>query len=82
MAVDDDEGLAALWRRVDALSAQLPPAGRAAVRKAIANNVLSGWDPGDEAIIRLVDYAAGKTSMADYLTHLIATTHGDTAEHA
>lgn len=80
MAVDDGER-AALWRRVDELSAQLPPAGRAAVRDAIANNVLSGWEPSDDAITRLVDYAAGKTSMADYLTYIIATTHHDTAEH-
>lgn len=72
MDVDDQE-LAALWRRVDNLSAELPPAGRAAVRDAIANNVLSGWDPSDDAITRLVDYAAGKTTLADYLTHLIAT---------
>jgi hypothetical protein len=39
----EDQELAALWRRgVEKLSAQLPPAGRAAVRDAIANNVLSG----------------------------------------
>jgi hypothetical protein len=79
VAVDDQE-LAALWRRVDTLSAELPPAGRAAVRNAIANNVLSRWDPSDDAITRLVNYAAGKTTMADYLTHLIQTTHHDTAE--
>lgn len=71
----DDEELAALWRRVDTLAAELPPAGRAAVRNAIANNVLSGWNPSDDAITGLVDYAAGKTSMADYLTHLTATAH-------
>lgn len=75
----DEEQRAALWRRVDALSADLTPAGRAAIRTAIADNVLSGWNPSDDAITRLVDYAAGKTSMADYLTHLIQTTHRDTA---
>ncbi|WP_301150588.1 hypothetical protein [Mycobacterium simiae] len=77
MAVEDEQ-LAALWRRVDTLSAELSPAGRAAVRDAIANNVLSGWNPSDDAITRLVDYAAGKTTLADYLTHLIQTTHHDT----
>jgi hypothetical protein len=72
----EDQELAALWRRgVEKLSAQLPPAGRAAVRDAIANNVLSGWQPSDDAITRLVNYAAGKTSMADYLTHLTTTAH-------
>ena len=74
MAVDDEQR-AALWLRVDKLSAELPSAGRAAVRDAVANNVLSGWEPSDDAITRLVDYAAGKTTMADYLTHLITTTH-------
>jgi hypothetical protein len=38
----EDQELAALWSRVEKLSAQLPPAGRAAIRDAIANNVLSG----------------------------------------
>ncbi|WP_152981351.1 hypothetical protein [Mycobacterium intracellulare] len=62
------------WRRrVDELSADLPPADRAAVRNTIANNVLSGWHPSDDAITRLVDFAAGQTSAADYLTHITQT---------
>jgi hypothetical protein len=73
VAVGEDEELAALWRTVDDLSAELAPADRRAVRNAIANNVLSGWHPSVDDITRLVDYAAGKTSMADYLTHVTAT---------
>ena len=76
MAINDEgDELAALWRRIEDLSAELPPAGRAAVRDAIANNVLSGWHPSDDAITRLVDFAAGKTSAADYLTHITTTAH-------
>lgn len=77
MAVaDDNDERVALWHRVEELSAELAPTGRRAVRQAIADNVLSDGHPSDDAITRLVDYAAGKTSMADYLTHLIHTAHG------
>lgn len=80
MALGEDEELAALWRRVDELSAELAPADRAAVRNAIANNVLSGWHPSDDAITRLVNFAAGKTSAADYLTSYPPRST-DTAKH-
>lgn len=72
MAVDEDEELAALWRRVDELSADLPPTDQRAVRDAIATNVLSGWHPSTDDITRLVAFAAGQISAADYLT---AVTH-------
>ncbi len=64
----EDEELAALWRRVDELSAELPPADQHAVRNAIADDVLSGWHPSADDITRLVAFAAGQISAADYLT--------------
>lgn len=78
VAVSEDEELAALWRTVDDLSAELPPAGQRAVRNAIATNVLSGWHPSTDDITRLVAFAAGKTSMADYRT---AVTHPAHTRH-
>ena len=74
--MSEDEKRATLWRRVDELSAELPPADRRAIRNAIATNVLSGWQPSTDDITRLVAFAAGKTSMADYLTAIThATPH-------
>ncbi|KPN46760.1 hypothetical protein AN933_25650 [Mycobacterium intracellulare subsp. chimaera] len=73
VAGGDGDELAALWRRVDELSAELAPADRRAVRNAIAEGVLSGWQPSADDITRLVAYAAGDISMADYLTHLTQT---------
>ena len=71
----EDEELAALWRRVDDLSAELTPADRRAVRDAIATNVLSGWHPNADDITRLVAFAAGQISAADYLTAITHATH-------
>lgn len=71
--MDRDEDLAVLWRRVDEHSAELPPAGRAAVRNAIANSVLSGWQPNTDDIAHLVAFAAGQISMADYITTVTKT---------
>lgn len=75
LAVDEDDELAALWRRVDELSADLTPADQRAVRNAIANNVLSGWHPSADDITRLVAFAAGHISAADYLTAVTHPTH-------
>ncbi|AOS95140.1 hypothetical protein AN931_25540 [Mycobacterium intracellulare subsp. chimaera] len=69
MAVGDDKELAALWRTVDELSAELAPADRRALRDVIANSVLEGHHPTAGEITNLVAFAAGKISMADYLTH-------------
>jgi hypothetical protein len=63
MAVADDDERAALWRRVEELSAELAPTGQRAVRQAIADNGLSDWHPNDDAITRLVNYSAGKIRM-------------------
>lgn len=65
VAGGDGDQLAALWRRGDELSAD-----RCAVRNAIANNVLDGHHPTADDIARLIAYAAGEMSMADYLTHV------------
>ncbi|ARV85413.1 hypothetical protein BWK49_28690 (plasmid) [Mycobacterium intracellulare subsp. chimaera] len=73
VAGGDGDELAALWRRVDELTAELPPADRRAVRNAIATNVLSGWQPTATDITKLVAYAAGEITMADYLTHVTQT---------
>jgi len=73
VAGGDGDELAALWRRVDELTADLPAADRRAVRNAIADGVASGWQPSADDITRLVAYAAGEMSMADYLTHLTHT---------
>ncbi|WP_293004149.1 hypothetical protein [Mycobacterium sp.] len=75
MAVDDDEELAALWRRVDELSADLPPADQRAVRNTIATNVLDGHLPDAQEIARLVAFAAGQISAADYLTAVTRAAH-------
>jgi hypothetical protein len=75
VAVDDDKERAALWRRVDDLSAGLPPADRRAVRDAVATNVLSGWHPSTDDITRLVAFAAGHISAADYLTAVTTAAH-------
>jgi len=66
--VGEDEELTRLWRSVDELSAELAPAERRAVRNAIATSVLEGHHPTTESIARLVAFAAGKISAADYLT--------------
>ncbi|MCV7094208.1 hypothetical protein CKJ56_27160 [Mycobacterium intracellulare subsp. chimaera] len=68
MAVSEQDELAGLWRTVDELSADLAPADRRAVRDAIANSVLEDHHPTAGEIGRLVALAAGKISMADYLT--------------
>ncbi len=70
--------VAMVWMTVaggdgDELSADLSPADQRAVRNAIAEGVLSGWQPTTDDITRLVAYAAGDISMADYLTHLTQT---------
>lgn len=70
VAGGDGDELAALWRRVDELSADLAPADQRAVRNAIAEGVLSGWQPTTDDITNLIAYAAGDITMADYLTYL------------
>lgn len=75
MAGSDGEDLAELWRAVDDLSDDLPPADRRAVRDAIANSVLEGHHPTAGEIARLVAFATGRVSMAAYLTHMTQTAH-------
>ena len=59
-----------LFRSVD-----LPLADRRAVHDVIANSVLDGHHPSTAEIARLVAFAAGTISMADYLTHVTRTAH-------
>ncbi|ASW98458.1 MULTISPECIES: antitoxin VbhA family protein [Mycobacterium] len=80
MAVGDGDELAGLWRTVDELSADLPAPDRRAVRNAIANSVLEGHQPTADQIGRLVAFAAGKISMADYLTYVTQTAKTDTGQ--
>lgn len=68
MAVGEGDELAGLWRSVDDLSDDLAPADQRAVRDAIANSVLEGHHPSTAEIGRLVAFATGTISMADYLT--------------
>jgi len=75
VVVGEDAGLAALWRRVDELSAELAPADRRAVRNVIADTVVSGWHPSDDDVTRLVAFAAGHISAADYLSAVTRAAH-------
>ncbi|HWF71633.1 MAG TPA: hypothetical protein VG187_19105 [Mycobacterium sp.] len=80
--MSEDDELATLWRTVDELSAELTPADQRAVRNAIANSVLDGYYPTADWIARLVAFAAGEISMADYLTAVTNAAHTDTAKRS
>ncbi|MCA2261606.1 MULTISPECIES: hypothetical protein [Mycobacteriaceae] len=56
----DDKELAALWRTVDELSAELAPADRRALRDVIANSVLEGHHSTAGEITNLVRVRARK----------------------
>lgn len=45
------------------------------MHNAIATNVLSGWHPSTDDVTRLVAFAAGQISAADYLTAVTNTAH-------
>ncbi|KQH80820.1 hypothetical protein AO501_26700 [Mycobacterium gordonae] len=51
------------------------PTVAGAVRDAIATNVLSGWHPSTDDITRLVAFAAGHISAADYLSAVTRAAH-------
>ena len=67
-AVEDGYDVAALWRCVDELTADLHAEDRGAVRDAIAEHVAEGWQPTHRDVADFVAYASGSMSMAHYLT--------------
>ena len=56
----------ALWRWVDEAVEILAPADRLAVRTAVADNVLEGWQPTKVDIEMLVAVASGATTAEEY----------------
>ena len=67
-AVAEGYDLAALWRCVDELTAELSAQDRRAVCDAVAEHVAQGWQPTHSQVTDLVAYASGAMSMAHYLT--------------
>ena len=61
--------MAAVWRWVDELTAELTMRDRNTIRDAITDHMLQGWRPNCAAdVTDLLAYATGTMSMAHYLT--------------
>lgn len=64
--MNEKDSLSALWRMVDESMAGLSVSDRLAVRAAIANSVLEGWQPTKVEVDRLVAFAAGAITIEHY----------------
>ena len=56
----------AVWRLVDESVASLPASDSLAVRTAVVNSVLEGWQPTKVDVDRLAAFAAGTITLEEY----------------
>jgi hypothetical protein len=63
--VGGNEDPSVLWRRVDEAFEILPRTDRVALRAAVADNVLEGWQPTKVDTNMLVAFATGAITMKD-----------------
>ncbi len=68
-----DSDRAALWTDIETRGGRLPPQERLWVRDAIANSVLEGYQLDPEGIERLIAFAVGELSMAEYKHQVLAS---------
>jgi hypothetical protein len=64
--VSENVDPSAVWRLVDESVAALPASDRLAVRTAVANSVLEGWQPTKVDVDRLAAFALGAITMEQY----------------
>ena len=64
--MSENVDLSALWRLVDESVRALPASDRLAVRTAVANSVLEGWQPTKADVDRLAAFAAGTITIEQY----------------
>lgn len=64
--MNEKDNLSATWRIIDESLAKLSNSDRLAVRAAVANSVLEGWQPTKAEMDRLVAFAAGAITIEQY----------------